>query len=58
MGRKHFEASIRIQNSPAAAPEIDYSPKAYTLRAQLVFGMKFVLIAGGIMLFLVLIGLL
>lgn len=56
MGKKHFEASKLIQSRPTSVPEIDYSPKAYTLRAQLVFGVKFLLIAGIIMLLFVLMG--
>lgn len=56
MGKKHSQASKLIQSSPMSRQEIDYSPKTYTLRAQLVFGVKFLLIAGIIMLLFVLIG--
>ena len=50
MSKKHSEASKHIQSRPTSGPEIDYSPKTYTLRAKLVFGVKFFLIAGIMML--------
>jgi hypothetical protein len=50
VNKKQPEASKHIQSKLTAGPEIDYSPKTYTPRAQLVFGAKVLLIAGIIML--------
>lgn len=50
MRNKHSSASNHIESRPSSEPEVDYSPKAYTLRQQLVFGGKVFLIAGIILL--------
>jgi hypothetical protein len=50
MRNKHSRASNHYESRPSSEPEVDYSPKAYTVREQLVFGGKLFLIAGIILL--------
>lgn len=50
MRNKHVTAPNHNESRPSSGPEIDYSPKVYTLRQQLVFGGKLFLIAGIILL--------
>ncbi|MBU2621066.1 MAG: hypothetical protein KKD92_01945 [Proteobacteria bacterium] len=53
MRKKQFKAShISIQSSPPSEQEIDYSPRTYTLREKLIFGMKLSVIFGIVMLLL------
>jgi hypothetical protein len=37
---------------PSTGPEIDYSPKTFTLRDQIVFGVKLFVVAGILLLML------
>jgi hypothetical protein len=46
MRNKHSRASNHIESRPSSEPEIDYAPKVYTLRQQLVFLGKLFLITG------------
>ena len=46
MRNKHSRASNHIESRPSSEPEIDYAPKVYTLRQQLVFLAKLFLITG------------
>ena len=50
MSKKHSDWSRHIQSQPTPEPEIDYSPKTYTSRAQLVSVAKQILIGGAIVL--------
>jgi len=38
------------EKTPSMRPEIDYSPKTFTLREQIVFGIKLFAVVGGIFL--------
>jgi len=46
MRNKYSRASNHIESRPSLEPQIDYAPKIYTLRQQLVFFAKLSLIAG------------
>jgi len=50
MDKKHSEESKQIQSRSTPEPEIDYSPKAYTSRAQLASAAKQIFIGGAIVL--------
>lgn len=52
MRNQHSEASKPIENRSPSGPEIDYSPRTYALRDQLVFGVKLFAITGIIVLLL------
>jgi hypothetical protein len=52
MRNKHASAANHYETRPPSEPDIDYSPRAYTLRQQLVFGGKVFLIAGIILFWL------
>ena len=57
MRNKHSKASYAsIQSSPPAGHELDYSPKTYTPREKLVFGIKLFIITGIVALLLCLFG--
>ncbi|MFO7665789.1 MAG: hypothetical protein R6V76_04155 [Desulfobacterales bacterium] len=47
MRKKHSQVSqLSIQSSPPSVQEIDYSPRTYTLREKLIYGMKIFIIFG------------
>lgn len=47
MRKKHSRASqLSIQNSTPSGQEIDYSPRTYTLREKLIYGMKLFIFFG------------
>jgi len=53
MRKKQFKAShISILSSPPSGQEVDYSPRTYTLREKLIFGMKLSAISGIVILLL------
>ncbi len=53
MRKKHsHESQLSIQSSPASEQEVDYSPRTYTLREKLIFGMKLSAITGIVILLL------
>lgn len=35
-----------FQSNPPSGQEVDYSPRVYTLREKLIFGMKLIIISG------------
>jgi hypothetical protein len=52
MGYKRIKSTGEIESKPSERPEIDYSPRSYTLREQITIGVK---IAGvGVIIFLLL----
>jgi flagellar biogenesis protein FliO len=51
MRNKHVTVPNHNESRPYSEPEVDYSPKVYSLRKQLLFGGKLLFIAG-IILFL------
>lgn len=46
MRKKSVNQANAIKNKPSTAPEIDYSPKKYTLREQILFGVKMFVVMG------------
>jgi hypothetical protein len=56
VNRKHSAKQENIQYKPTLEPEIDYSPKTYTIQEQIVFGVKLILAAGIIMFLFWLVG--
>jgi len=47
MRNKHSGVSYySIQNSPSAGQGVDYSPRTYTSREKLIFGIKLFIISG------------
>lgn len=52
MRNNRVEVPNDIKSMPAARPEIDYSPKTYTLRGQIASGVKLLAAIGIIFLLL------
>lgn len=46
MPNKHHETSDSMESKLPSGPEVDYSPKTYTLRKQILMGLKLFIIAG------------
>ena len=50
MRNKHVTVPNHNESRLSSELEVDYSPKVYTLRKQLLFGGKLILIAGTVLL--------
>jgi hypothetical protein len=52
MGNKGIKSPGKIERKPSERPEIDYSPRSYTLREQITIGVKIAVVGAIIFLLL------